>query len=225
MKEIILKNKHAWDLRYKLEPPYLKEQPLSHVIDFYHAFREELWNKAILDLGCGNGRHLGFLLDRHHLVYGVDISKTAIKQIKNKITNPIIKKRIFPACATKLPFNNEHFFSILSVNVFHHGNFQTAQESFCEASRCLEHQGLLFLMTRSDTVRRKNVGQRISDRGLTYLRINAVKKPSVRHYFSYSEILELIQESGFKTLCLQDIVQSQSGHQRSFWVGVFRKAN
>ena len=226
MEDILKQHKQAWDLRYKLEAPFLAGQPISYVIDFYHAYREEFWNKPILDIGCGNGRHLGFLLDRHHIVYGIDLSREAISQLRSRVDNPLVKNRFLCADSTRLPFPNQQFYCVLSVKVFHHGNYNYAKKSFQEASRCLAHNGLFFLMVRSCTLAELRPTVRLRDRGLTFIRLNSVKREVVKHQFTRQEIYDLAKQAGFKVLHIHDFIHiTFEGKKRSHWVAVMRKVN
>jgi len=72
--------------------------------------------QKILDVGCGKG----FLLYDIYKeipgieVYGIDISKYAIKNAKNEI-----KEKLICANAKKLPFKNNFFDLVLSINTLH----------------------------------------------------------------------------------------------------------
>ena len=73
---------------------------------------------SILDLGCGEGGNSIFLAERGFKVTLVDISKTAIKKIKNELNKRNIKAEII--CKDLNNFHiNKNFDVIISLAVFH----------------------------------------------------------------------------------------------------------
>ena len=73
-------------------------------------------NSKILDIGCGKG-FLMYEFTRllpNCEVKGLDISKYAIKNSKREI-----KKNITQGSADKLPFNNNYFDLVISINTLH----------------------------------------------------------------------------------------------------------
>ena len=70
----------------------------------------------ILDIGCGKGFLLfDFLkIDPSFQIYGLDISSYAIKNSKPEIKNCLIN-----GCASKLPYEDNYFDLVISINTLH----------------------------------------------------------------------------------------------------------
>lgn len=70
----------------------------------------------ILDIGCGKGYLLFDILKLipNADVYGIDISKYAVENSK-----PEIKEKLFIGSATNLPWDNNYFDLVISINTLH----------------------------------------------------------------------------------------------------------
>jgi 2-polyprenyl-3-methyl-5-hydroxy-6-metoxy-1,4-benzoquinol methylase len=76
-------------------------------------------NKAILDLGCGNGWLVEFLLQKGYNVYGTDVTPSGIAIARQKHPDRFF---LLDPSATELPseFSKIHFDTILSIEVIEH---------------------------------------------------------------------------------------------------------
>ena len=76
--------KESYEKKY--EEGYGVRYPEGHIIRFYERVLRHNANMTSgksLDFGCGNGIHSKFLQSKGFEVYGVDVSKRAIDEIKN----------------------------------------------------------------------------------------------------------------------------------------------
>lgn len=73
-------------------------------------------DSKILDIGCGKGFLLyDFLkIDSSFKVHGLDISSYAIDHAKPEIKDYLVK-----GCASKLPFEDDYFDLVISINTLH----------------------------------------------------------------------------------------------------------
>ena len=85
---------------------------INELIEYYDLSIDA----KILDIGCGKGFFLyDFLRVRPHAdVYGLDISKYAIKNAKKEV-----KEKITLGNATDLPWENSFFDLVISINTLH----------------------------------------------------------------------------------------------------------
>jgi SAM-dependent methyltransferase len=67
---------------------------------------------AILDAGCGTGRHVLALAERGHRVVGVDVSRPMLRQAR---ANPAPPRLLVQADLAALPFANESFAASLCL--------------------------------------------------------------------------------------------------------------
>ncbi len=92
-------------------------------------------SSSILDIGCGTGRHLNFLLERGFDAWGMDLSLDLLKLVEKK-------HRIVRADMNQIPFRLNHFEMVTSF-FSSFGYFKTKE------------QDLVLLQTMKDLVKFK----------------------------------------------------------------------
>jgi ubiquinone/menaquinone biosynthesis C-methylase UbiE len=99
--------------------------------------------QLMLEIGCGNGSVSKHIYDKYNLnVTGTDVDKEQIEFAKNSIK--YLKNITFLfADATNLPFKNENFDILLSINVLHH--IYNWIDALKEINRVLKNSGYLIL--------------------------------------------------------------------------------
>ncbi len=96
----------------------------------------------ILDIGCGNGRFLYALEDKHAEYCGIDSSEEMIELAKQKFP----EAKFFQADATDLPFEDGSFDDIISMATLHHiPGLDLRADFMSEAHRVLKNDGILIL--------------------------------------------------------------------------------
>jgi SAM-dependent methyltransferase len=92
--------------------------------------------KRVLDLGCGSGRHLVYLARHGFEVYGIDISETGIKLSKEWLKEENLKANLkIGDIYKKLPYSNNFFDAIISVQVLHHNRIEKIRKAIKEIER------------------------------------------------------------------------------------------
>lgn len=110
-----------------------RRQPWKEVTDFLWDLKTACdaprrpGDIRLLDIGCGNGRHLIEAEKRGLNAFGLDISRNLLKIAKRKARAPLILGN-----ALKLPFKDGVFENALCIAVVHH--FGTEKER----KKCLE---------------------------------------------------------------------------------------
>ena len=97
----------------------------------------------MLEIGCGNGSVSKHIYDKYNLnVTGTDIDEDQIEFAKNSIKD-LKNIAFFFADATDLPFKDENFDIVLSINVLHH--IYNWIDALKEINRVLKKSGYLIL--------------------------------------------------------------------------------
>ncbi|MFQ5493101.1 MAG: class I SAM-dependent methyltransferase [Candidatus Dojkabacteria bacterium] len=111
----------------------------------------EIDTKTVIDLGCGNGRHLVALAEEGFDVNGIDFSPAAVD-----IAQKWLKERHLPGRASIADvhdeiktFKKDSFDAVFAVNSL---NFQSSNDfidTLREINRLLKTEGILFLVVPS----------------------------------------------------------------------------
>ncbi len=106
----------------------------------------DIANKDILDIGCGYGWcEAAFLEKNPRSITGVEISENDLETIRKNIFDPRVSVQV--SGATKLPFQDAAFDTVVSWEVIEHISVGTEDRMFSEVSRVLKPGGSFYLST------------------------------------------------------------------------------
>ena len=121
-----------WDKINKNKEHWETKEPSKLVKIFLKYIKKQ---DKILEIGCGSGRDLIFLTKKGYDIEGIDISKEALKKIKEKI-------KIKQGNAENLDFLDNSFDVIYSIFTL---QFTDLEKSAKEIKRVLKKGGIAFL--------------------------------------------------------------------------------
>ena len=105
--------------------------------------------KRVLDLGCGSGRHMVYLVKHDFEVYGIDISPQGIKIAREWLKKEKLKANLKVGDVyKKLPYQNDFFDAIISTQALHHNKIENIRKLIKEIERILKPGGLIFVTVR-----------------------------------------------------------------------------
>jgi ubiquinone/menaquinone biosynthesis C-methylase UbiE len=184
-----------WDALYK-EKGIVQEKPSKFVIKAVEFLKKQNLEK-ILDLGCGTGRHITYLLQKGFRVYGCDSSENALK-----IAKEIIPEAEFRTCdMTSLPYENNFFDGVICHFVIQHGKIADIKKAVSEIYRVLRNGGILYLSVISTEHSEYSTGEEIEPN--TRINIDAIDGKEPHHYFTENEMKNLF--SNFEILKLNHV--------------------
>ncbi len=152
--------------------------------------RKEL-GKA-LDVGCGNGRHVKFLLEQDIDAYGIDISQEAISIGNAWLQNSGLKSNLSVGNALDMDFEDGSFDLIISDGVLDHLSAQNAKKAVDGIYRVLDDKGYFFLKLRSTLDSKANRGQEIEKN--TRILADGYEKGEIQQFFDQQAIDELLYQ-------------------------------
>ena len=96
-------------------------------------------NKRILDLGCGYGRNIPFLINLGFKVNGIEISPALVKNLKIKFPEQNFKKGV----SSDIPYKNNYFDYVLACNsIYYVDDIKGGvSKNFDEVKRVLKNNG------------------------------------------------------------------------------------
>lgn len=145
--------KKIWDKSYENKDNYLL-YPNEEVIRFLNkyierktSFKIKNKNKLFLDIGCGAGRHIKFILENGYFCYGVDISSKALSYAKSmldleKYTNKDYK--LFNCNSSQIPLPSETIDYIIAEATLDSMPDFDIKKTIIEAERLLKKNGLIY---------------------------------------------------------------------------------
>lgn len=121
-----------------------RQKPWSYCLDFIYSLRQ---NDVVVDLGCGNGRHLYPCAEKCSQVIGVDISQRFLRIIEKKLHNTSYRNiSLIHADVVKLPIADSTLDAVLFIASLH--NIQGKEHrrnALREVARVLKPQGTALI--------------------------------------------------------------------------------
>ena len=221
------KQREGWNERYSDEESYRGQEPLPGVSYFFENYSNEFPNQKVLDLGCGNGRNLRYIAKEGLDAYGMDISDTALKQLKNDFENEGLETHLAQGSFYAIPFQQDSFGSLICINVLQHNDWAGAERSFAEMSRVMHEGGYALVTVRSvqhDIPERSTI---LDDTGVTFIPSEGSKEGIKIHHYSQEEIERLAKENNFAVLEMKERVgekQTDGNNVRQgHWLIILKK--
>jgi SAM-dependent methyltransferase len=100
--------------------------------------------KHVLDVGCGGGRHVVYLLRLGMVVTAGDQSTLALSETGRWLAREQLRASLVQLEMTTLPFRSETFDAVLSANVLQHAQPAAARAAVHEVWRVLRPGGLFL---------------------------------------------------------------------------------
>lgn len=151
--------------------------------------------KKILDLGCGAGRHMIYLGKKGFIMIGLDFSAKALSIAQSRLERESVKNYVLINHAIlNLPFPDDHFDAVVSINVVHHDRIKNIRKTISEIKRVLKKRGIVIINLASTENTKFGRGKEIEKN--TFIKSNGNDKGVLHHFFSEKEARGLF--SGFK---------------------------
>ena len=167
---------------------------------------------AVLDLGCGTGRHTKVLVKNGHKVFASDLSANALEILKMELNGISENVQVNRSDMAKIPYPDSSFDAVLAWDVIAHGDLRKISKASNEITRVLRPDGLLIIGTLSKAHPRFSKGQEVEPGTIMncgdweYDEWNDIhhffSEQELRLLFSEFEVLELKEEkreTGYNT--------------------------
>jgi SAM-dependent methyltransferase len=165
--------------------------------------------QRILDLGCGTGRHLIFLLKKGFEVYGLDGSPNGLEITKNWLKEENLSSELTcQKIEQEFPYKDGFFDAVISIQVMHHNVMKDILFTVNEIKRILKPEGVIFLtfpLLQGFYVSKENM-KKIEAR--TYIPLTGQEKGLPHHFFTVAEIKRV-----FGAFSLSEIYIDKTNHR------------
>lgn len=191
---------------------------------------EDVFGNSVLDIGCGNGRHLVELAKRASIAIGIDLSKHLIKIAKTRLSKLRLTDRamLMVADALFMPFRQACFDNVICIAVIHHiPTKRLRQKVIIEMAEVLKSGGLAIisawyrwqksLLLRVLSSLLMKLAGRVFEFGDAYVpwRSRGRKYKRFYHLFTLREMRDLFNNSNLQ---IQDLRLVPIGSRR--WINV-----
>jgi SAM-dependent methyltransferase len=193
----------SWDELYQNEQ-YRDRVPYPLVIELEKILRPHK-PLQILDLGCGAGRHLVFLTKSGHKVIGMDRSPIGLFHAQQKAEMEGFFATLSRADMTRIPFANESFDAILSINVIFHNPLHLMRKTINEIFRLLRPGGIAVITFQSTRSHRWGNGEMIEPN--TYIPNIGLDKGVIHHFSTFQELGVELEQFVIRRIQLNESVE------------------
>ena len=179
----------------------------------------EIKAKRVLDLGCGTGRHVIALAKKGLQIYGLDISPTALGEIKERLRQEGLKAKLeLGNIYKKLPYRDNFFDGAISIKVLHHGKILRIKRLIKEIERVVRPGGILMVeVPKKEKGCARKKSQEIEPG--TYVSLKGLEKGIPHHIFASEKELKTFF-ADFEVLDIhctgKDKIQTPSPHYTMF---------
>jgi ubiquinone/menaquinone biosynthesis C-methylase UbiE len=218
-----MKWEKEWDEFYK-DGRYIMWYPSESVIRFMSFITKDKQYSVnrILDVGCGNGRHIIYLAREGFQVYGIDISQESINIALKWAEKEKICAELRKGCATAIPYPDEYFNVIICFGVLDHLVMDDAEIAIHEMNRVLTPGGWLFLSLRSTRDTDCGRGKEIEHN--TFLLTGDVEEGLPQHFFEGEELKKLLSEFNTEYIeCEERLYGDSLSYIYSRWIVAAKK--
>jgi tRNA (uracil-5-)-methyltransferase TRM9 len=212
LEENLIKNQDTWDsIAQSFDST--RRKPWKQCVDFTNNLKK---TDLVVDMGCGNGRHLIQCAEHCKIVIGLDISKELLKIAKNKLKEKKLNNCIFlHADASYVPIKDGTVNAIIYIASLH--NIQGREkriQSLKEIKRILKNDGtaLISVWSRWQDKYRKHFFKKWLTKTWKdefgdieiYWRQHGIDVPRFYHLYSKKEFVDDLQKAGLEIKNIQE---------------------
>jgi SAM-dependent methyltransferase len=214
--------------------------PSESVVRFINSTIKKEGKKVerIIDIGCGNGRHIIYLAKEGFYTCGIDISQKSLDIAAKGLSETIALSRegisdIFSisaatelkkGCVTAIPYSDEYFDVVICFGVLDHLFFDDIETAIAEIDRVLKPEGLVFLSLRS--TRDTDCGRGDEVEHNTFMINGNIEEELPQHFFDVVEIKDMLVDFSLKYIeCEERLYGDFLSYIYSRWVVVAEKTS
>ena len=180
----------GWELAYR--DGYRLSLGASHEdVESLHERFQQNGVRRILDLGCGDGRHLMYFGRLGYRMCGLDYAPTALQLAEDELARESLDVELICSDMTTIPWPDESFDAVVCVDAIQHNLVEGIRRTINEMHRVLKSGGWLFITVGTC----QPIGPIIFRNGFeiepgTYVLTEGREKGVPHHFFSTTELLD-----------------------------------
>jgi SAM-dependent methyltransferase len=179
-----------WDSAYQ-NHPYRLTHPHPEV-QRAHSFFKRQGMSCILDLGCGDGRHMSYLSKLGYQVTGLDRSFWGVRRSKEWLIEEAQEFSLICGDMACLPFLPSSFDAVIAIQVVHHNLALDIRRTIAEVYRILRKGGAFLLSVASSPAIERWQGSYQEIEPNTFVPDEGFEKGIPHHLFTEAELNEFL---------------------------------
>ena len=201
--------------------------PSEPVVRLLCSYKKELGSsgKKVLDLGCGNGRHVWLSAKEGFDSYGIDLAESGVEIARKWLERDGLKFTDLRSgsISDHLPYAGDFFDIIISYGVLDHMPINEAKKAIREAKRTLKPGGILFLKLESNASFTSASGKAVAKNEL--ILDKAVEAGMLQHFFDKEEAADLAKDFTAVKFYREDLRRFDDMDQnyQSRWIFIGKK--
>jgi ubiquinone/menaquinone biosynthesis C-methylase UbiE len=196
------------------EKRYSLEEPDELVISFAAFLKRKKKVGRVLDLGCGAGRNLIYMVKQGFESHGTDISETGLSLTKCRLKKQNLKAQIIKCHMSFLPYIDSCFDAVICLHTIYHQRFKEMQETISEIHRTLKKKGFLLVNFLSKRTYRYGKGEKVEED--TFIDQEGTEKGVLHHFTDEEEIRHLFKD--FRIIKVELWEREIEGKLSSRWI-------
>jgi len=203
-----------------------RQKPWDQCISFIKNLSEE---NTVVDICCGNGRHILPCSKKCKKVIGIDISSELLSIVKKKLKHNSIKNTdLIHSDVVHIPLRDDSFESVLFIAALHNIKCRENRiKSLLEVKRILKKDGqaLISVWSRSQDKYHDIFMKEFPNRKNTddygdidiYWRQNGLNIPRFYHLYSQDEFEKDLLESDLKIIKFEEVFLNSKKHPDNYF--------
>jgi len=180
----------GWEVAYRKRPTGGREIPHEDAESIHQLFQKHRVRR-ILDLGCGDGRHLVNFGKLGYEMYGLDYAPTAISLAGEWLAKEGLSAKLVCTDMSTIPWSEGFFDAVICVAVINHHLLEGIRRTISEIYRVLRPGGWLFLTVGTSRPANPTAdGNWVEVELNTYVRLEGHEKGVPHHFFNMEELLK-----------------------------------
>lgn len=148
--------------------------------------------RAVLDLGCGIGRHSLYLAEQGYRIIAVDSSSSALAVLREQAGRRSIRIEIIEGDYLQDLFPSESFDMVLSYNVIYHGTRDTFRDALHLVHKWLRPGGLFFFTCPTRRDGKYGNGEQVAPNA--YKPLNSIHPGDIHYFADDADISDLLDK-------------------------------
>ncbi|MFA6520759.1 MAG: class I SAM-dependent methyltransferase [Candidatus Paceibacterota bacterium] len=206
--------KEDWDKRHRQGwgvKDGIEKQPEPEVLEFFGQHKNDMI--TVVDIACGNGRHVVPLAQMGFQMTGVDFSSVGLEKTKAKLEAENLSAVLKQGDFHNLPFPDATFDGAVSTNAMNRNDWAGAKITFKEAARIIKPGGFFYLKVSSSSSPIERDGRKatiieepldselsVENRGITFSKVESDHTEPLMHKYTGEELLALGNYAGLDVI-------------------------